>query len=157
MLCACGTVLLKPYVMQIKLLHFGKKSWISSHGTAQHLQLRYDSQHVWRSTVQWCHHPINSTKMWYLLDLQSKMDNSAYVRTHWAKNELRHWTQFFDKEVDLRLTFQETIHQKFCIAVGRSASILALAVFWKASHLNPFSKLPTWLSNRSPITANGDE
>ena len=41
--------------------------------------------------------------------------------------------------------------------VGRSASILAAAVFRKASHLNPAAKFSTLLSNRGPIAANGDE
>ena len=99
---------------------------------------------------------------WQLLqcfrrDLHSKIDNSAYLRIQWAKNELRSWTQFFDKEMDLRATFQERIHQKFCVAVGRSASIFAPAVFWKALHLNPSGKFSTLLSNIGPITANGDE
>ena len=65
----------------------------------------------------------------------------CYLRTHLAKNELRRWTQFFVKKVDLRPTFQEPIHQKLCVAVGCLASILAPALFWKASHLNSFCKI----------------
>ena len=90
-------------------------------------------------------------------DLPSEIDNSAYLRNHWAKNELRRWTQLFDKKVDLLETFQEPIHQKFCIVVGRSTSILAPAVFWKAWHLNPSAKFSTLLSNTGQIAANGDE
>ena len=41
--------------------------------------------------------------------------------------------------------------------VGRSASILAAAVFRKASHLNPAAKFSTLLSHRGPIAANSDE
>ena len=41
----------------------GKKSWISHHGSAHYSQLRYDSQHLWISTVQWCHQALNRTKL----------------------------------------------------------------------------------------------
>ena len=145
----------------------GKKK-LGYHGSAHHSQLRYDSHHLWRSTVQWSQQPINRTKLWLFLDallafailladLHSKIDNSAYLRNIWVINELRRWTQFFDKKVDLRPTFQEPIYQKFCLAVDRSASILTPAVFWKTSHLNPAAKFFTLLSNRGPIAANGDE
>ena len=86
-----------------------------------------------------------------LADLHSKIDNPVYLRIHWAKNELHSWTQFFDKEVNLQPTFQELIHQKFYITVGRSASILAPAVFWKASYRNLSVKFITLLTNRGPI------
>ena len=87
------------------LAFWAKKNWISSHGSAHHSQLRYDSHHLWRSTVQWCHQHINHTKLWLFLealvavamllaDIHSKIDNSAYLRTHCTKNELRRWTQF---------------------------------------------------------------
>ena len=59
----CSSLLLKPYVMQVKLFHLEQKSWISSHGSAHYSQLRYDSQHLWRGTIQWYHQPINRTKI----------------------------------------------------------------------------------------------
>ena len=46
-----------------------KKSLISFH--SHHSQLLYDSQHLWRSTVRWCHQPINNTKLWLFLDFSS--------------------------------------------------------------------------------------
>ena len=112
----------------------------SPDGSANHSQLRYDSLHVCRRTVQWCHQPINRTKLWLfqdalvvfamlLADLPYKIDNSTYLRIQWAKNELRLWTQFFDKEVNLRPTFQDPIHQEFCVAIDRSGSIPTPAVF----------------------------
>ena len=61
------------------------------------------------------------------------------------------------KKVDLRPSFQDPIHQKFCVAVGCSALSLAPAVFWKALHLNSSAKFFTLLSNRGPIAADGDE
>ena len=39
------------------------------------------------------------------VDFYSKIGNSAYLCIRWAKNKRHHWTQFFDKEVDLRPTF----------------------------------------------------
>ena len=59
---------------------------------------------------------INHTKLCLFLDallayalllgdLYTQIDNTAYLRIYWAKNEFRHWTQFFNKEVDLRPTF----------------------------------------------------
>ena len=95
-----------------------KKSWIWSHGSSHHL--RYDSQNLWWSTIQWRHQPINHTELWLFLDalvafamlladLHSKIDNPTCLCINWAKYELRCWTQFFDKEVDLRPTFQEPI------------------------------------------------
>ena len=121
---ACGTVLLKPHVVQVKLLHFGYSS-------TQHSQLRNNSQHLWRNTVQWCHQPINRTKLWLFLDalvgfamlladLYSKSNNSAYLRIHWAKNDLRRWTQFFDKEVDLRPNFQEKFNDLQALFVWKT-------------------------------------
>ena len=82
----------------------GKKSWLSFHGSAYHSQLRYDSQHR-RIMVQWCSQPIKRTKLWIFLDAlvafamllvdpNSKIDNSAYLHIHWAKNKLRRWIQF---------------------------------------------------------------
>lgn len=50
--------------------------------------------------------------------------------------------------------FQELIHQKFGVAVGRLASILALAVFGKGSHQKLSTKFSTFIG---PIAANGDE
>ena len=145
-----------------------KKSWISSHGSAHHSRLHYDSQHFWRSTVQWCHLSINRSKLWLFLDalvafamhqadLYSNFNSSANLRIHWALNDLRSWTQFFDKELDLRPTFQEPILQKFCVAVGSSFSILAPPVFWKSSHLKPYVKCFTLLTKIGPITTNCDE
>ena len=142
----------------------GKKRWRSSHGSAYHSQLRYDLQHLWRSMVQWRHQLLNRTKLWLFLDalvafallladLRFKIDNSTYLRIHWAKNELRRRTQFFDKEVGFQSFFQEHIPLKFCFA----ASILVPAVFWKASHINPSAKLSTLLSNGGPFAANGYE
>lgn len=96
---ACYTVLLKPQVMRAKFLLFGQANWISSHSCGQQSQLRYDSLHLWRCTVQWCHQPINHPTLWHFLnalaafamlltDLHAKGDISAYLCTNWDKNEL---------------------------------------------------------------------
>ena len=156
--------------MQVQVLHFGQKK-VGHHLTVAlsiHMPIRYDSQHIWRITVQWFHQPIKRTKLWLFLDvfaafaillpdLHSWIDNSAYIRKKKKKNELRCWTQIFVKKVVRRPTFQESFLPKFCVAVGPSASILAPALFWKASHLNPSAKFCTLLRSRGPIAANGDE
>ena len=55
-------------------------------------------------------------------------------------------TQFFDKK---KWNIDQLSKSPFTKnSVGRSASILAPAAFWKASHLNPTAKFSTLLSNR---------
>ena len=115
----------------------------------------------------------------------SSLQSRQFCLFTYPLSQKKAWSlkQFFDKEQDLQPTFQEPIHRKFCIAVGRSwearplswlkgfngqlcmyvcmvgrsASIFAPAVFWKVSHLNPSTKCSTLLSNRGPIAANVDE
>ena len=151
---AYGIVLLKPNIKpklkKSRSCILGKKSWISSHGSAHHSQLRYDSQHR-RITVQWCHQPINRTKLWFYLDAlvaftmllvdpHSNIDNSAYLHIHWAKNEFLRWIQFSIK----KWIFGQLYKSPF-------TKNSAPAVFLKASHLNTSPKFSTLLSNRGAI------
>ena len=54
-----------------------------------------------------------------LADLHSKIHNSAYLRVHWAKNELRTWTQFFDKKSRSSTNFPRA-HSSKILRFGRS-------------------------------------
>ena len=81
--------------MQVKLLQFGhkkkKKKKIGYHLTValtihSYITIRSIVEEV---PIQWCHQSINRTKLWlfFLADLHSEIDNSTYLRIHWAKTQ----------------------------------------------------------------------
>ena len=123
--------------MQVKLLHFRQKK-VGYHIT---VALTIHSYVTIRSIFEEERSNDVRTKLWLfpnelvgfailLADLYSKIDNSAYLRTYVEpKMSFVAEHTFSIQKLDLQRTFQEPIHQQFSVAVGRSASIFALAVF----------------------------
>ena len=76
--------------------------------------LRYDSHHLLKATVQWCHQLMNRTKLWLFLDillamlladLHAKINNFAYLHIHWATNE--HAMTFLNRARILIIKFND--------------------------------------------------
>ena len=83
MLCGCGTVLLKPHAMQVKLVHFGQKK------VEYHLTVAI-TIHSYGPLMPPAHKPHHTVTFLdalvafaiLLVDIHSTIDNSAYLDTH---------------------------------------------------------------------------